>query len=440
VHYLIGVNIFTRSPKALSLAISTPVHYDINTRSTKQGLCKAYILRIKHMISVIAIAGLPGSGKSVLTKALQALPQFSNWDVKSTGGLLRERHAFLVKNKNYGHDFIHYLNNLSEEEIIILNNEVRNLAIKGNLILDSRFSAENCKGINHALVIFLKASLDIRIDRQKKSSPHKSIEEIRNDLEKREQWEFDTGKRLYNYDYREAKLYKLILDTTTMNVDEEVSAIVKAVNSTYLKNSIAISGLPGSGSTTVAKLLSQKLNVSYFSAGQLWKDIAQGQAEHQHYYPLFKRILDKSGLTIPIFPASSKGSAAVNLWKTDLGKDPRFHQVIETLQQELIDRGSIIIDGKLSIRMTKNADFKIWLSGSLDARASRTAQRDHISVDEARKLLTERENIHRKEWLRIYGFDYLTQQKEADIVIDTSNKSPEQIVNEVQNSLSSRAS
>ena len=204
--------------------------------------------------------------------------------------------------------------------------------------------------------------------------------------------------------------------------------------------SIAISGLAGSGSTTVAKLLSHKLEVSYFSAGQLWKDISQGKLEEQHYSSLFEKLAKKYDLVIPSIAGASKGSAAVSLWKTELGKNPKFHQVIEDLQQELANQGQIVIDGKLSIHMLKNADFRIWLLGSLDARASRTAQRDNISIEQAKNLLIEREEIHRKEWLRIYGFDYIEQEKEADLVVDTSNKSPEKIVEEIILNLSSRSS
>ena len=192
---------------------------------------------------------------------------------------------------------------------------------------------------------------------------------------------------------------------------------------------IVISGLPGSGSTTIAKLISKKLNYSYFSAGQLWKDIAQGNLKNQTYFPLFMDLAEKHNLKLPNFSSVSKGTAAVKLWKTDLGKNPKFHEVIEELQQELSRKGNIIIDGKLSIHMIKESDLKIWLSGSLNARSIRTSQRDNISKDEATTLLKEREELHRSEWLKIYGFDYLTQEKEADLVIDSTEKSPENISN-----------
>ena len=46
---------------------------------------------------------------------------------------------------------------------------------------------------------------------------------------------------------------------------------------------IAISGLPGSGSTTIAKLLAKNLSLEYFSPGQLFKDIASGKYKEKSY-------------------------------------------------------------------------------------------------------------------------------------------------------------
>lgn len=203
-----------------------------------------------------------------------------------------------------------------------------------------------------------------------------------------------------------------------------------------MNSSIAISGLPGSGSTTVARLLAKRLNLKYFSAGQLWKDIAEGHLESQVYYDDFLRLAKSHKLDIP-FLESSKAQSALNLWKTDLGKNPKFHQVLESLQKILAEKTPIVIDGKLSVHML-NAHFKIWLTGSLEARAQRTAQRDHISKEEAERLLEEREKLHRKEWLRIYNFDYLAQEKEADIVIDSTDKSSEEIVDIILSKLSKK--
>lgn len=199
---------------------------------------------------------------------------------------------------------------------------------------------------------------------------------------------------------------------------------------------IAIAGLPGSGSTTVAKLLSEKLNVPYFSAGQLFKDIAQGTWEKQHYAVLFKELCDKRKIVLPSFSSATQAQAPLVLWSTELGKNPAFHQSIEELQQCLAQEGNIILDGKLSIAMIKEATARVWLEGSIEVRSLRTAQRDKIAQAQARELLQRREKIHTSEWLRIYNIDYRKQAERADLVIDTALKSPEEIVQEIVHAIS----
>jgi cytidylate kinase len=101
---------------------------------------------------------------------------------------------------------------------------------------------------------------------------------------------------------------------------------------------------------------------------------------------------------------------------------------VEKLQQNIAKDGNTIIESKLGIRFIRNADFKIWLRAPPKIRAERYVERDKISLKDAIKILKEKEGSERKNWKRIYGFDYFDQEKEADLVIDTSDKSPEEIV------------
>ena len=205
------------------------------------------------------------------------------------------------------------------------------------------------------------------------------------------------------------------------------------------KRVIALSGLPVSGSTTISKILAKKMGLDYFSPGQLFKDIAKGKLKEKKIYPTFKELCDKSNLTIPDFNEKDNSSAAYNLWNTDFGKNPRLHSIIDKLQTKLAEKGNIIIDGKLSIHMIKNADIKIWLKASEDARVSRSKMRDNITFEEAKKIIPEREKKEREEWKKLYGIDYITQETNANIIIDTSTKSPnaisEIILNRINNKL-----
>lgn len=192
---------------------------------------------------------------------------------------------------------------------------------------------------------------------------------------------------------------------------------------------IAISGPPGSGSTTTAKLLAQKLNLNYFSLGQVFKDISRGKVKEAFYYPTFKQLCNQKNLVIPEFEESDDSSGALNLWQTEFGKSPTLHKTIDDLQIELANQGNIIIDAKLSLHMNKDANKKVWLFANLEERSKRSAKRDGLDHQKAIEIVRKRQDTERKEWSSIYGIDYFDQENLANLKIDTTFKSPEEVVN-----------
>jgi cytidylate kinase len=203
---------------------------------------------------------------------------------------------------------------------------------------------------------------------------------------------------------------------------------------------IAVSGQPGAGSTTVGKALAEKLGVSYFSPGRLFKDIAEGKAKEQHYYSLFKELCDARGLKIPDMSAADDSHATNDFWDTPLGKSEELHNILDDLQKKLAETGDLVLDGKLSLRMIEKADLKVWLKASADERARRSAERDKIPFEEAKKVLLARQAKERKEWYSIYGFDYWDQEEDADLVIDTTEILPEKIVEKIVSALNVQSS
>lgn len=172
---------------------------------------------------------------------------------------------------------------------------------------------------------------------------------------------------------------------------------------------IAISGKPGSGSSTVARMLAKKLGIDFFSPGQ-------------KFFKSSKKVDDTS--------------ETLNLWKNKRGKTKSFHENIDNYQRELARKGNIVICGKLSIWILRDfANLKVWLDCNFEERVRRTSERDKISFEEARKKLKEREGLEEKEWERIYGFNRNNQKKIADMVIDATHLRPEEIVEKIIKSL-----
>jgi CMP/dCMP kinase len=196
---------------------------------------------------------------------------------------------------------------------------------------------------------------------------------------------------------------------------------------------IAISGLPGSGSTTTAKLLAKELSLNHFVVGQIFKDISRGRMKEQFYYPELEKLCQEKNLVIPDFSDENDSTGASNLWDTEFGKSKEFHNVLDNLQVLVARKGNIIMDAKLAIHMNPNANLKIWLKASLDERAKRVAQRDSLSVEEAHHLLSGRLEKHKTEWKKIYGLNSIHQEEKADITINTTALTSEQIIKQLLN-------
>ncbi|MFH0832463.1 MAG: cytidylate kinase family protein [Candidatus Aenigmatarchaeota archaeon] len=176
---------------------------------------------------------------------------------------------------------------------------------------------------------------------------------------------------------------------------------------------VVVSGMPGCGSTTTARLLAKKLKLKFFSVGAYTKKIMREDMK-----------IDKK-----------ETERSVDFWKTKRGKSKEHHVTVERMQEDLAKRGDIVIEGKISIRFIKNADFRIWLKAPLNVRAKRYVKRDNLMLKDAMRFLKEKQRDERENWKKIYGFDYFIQEKEADLIIDTMNKKPEEIVKMIINSI-----
>ncbi|MBI2971001.1 MAG: cytidylate kinase family protein [Candidatus Aenigmarchaeota archaeon] len=176
---------------------------------------------------------------------------------------------------------------------------------------------------------------------------------------------------------------------------------------------IVISGMPGCGSTTTGKLLADKLKMEFFSVGTYFKNLDEDKWMDAYY---------------------RETATSIELWKSDIGKKIQFTKEgslnkLEQLQIDKAKKGSIVIESKLGIRFLKAyATLTVWLKAPLETRVTRYAQREGVTLEEAAQLLREKETLERENFKKIYGFDFFVQEKEADVVIDTSDKAPGEIV------------
>ncbi len=140
---------------------------------------------------------------------------------------------------------------------------------------------------------------------------------------------------------------------------------------------ITVSGLPGSGTTTLARHLSDLHGYRMISAGEVFRQMAQ-----------------ERGVDLPELGRMAE-------------KDPAIDRDIDFRQREIAEReDDIVAEGRLSGWFVRNADLRIWLQAPLSCRVERIFSRDTPGDRESALLLTqEREACEARRYRDYYGID-----------------------------------
>ena len=140
---------------------------------------------------------------------------------------------------------------------------------------------------------------------------------------------------------------------------------------------ITVSGLPGSGTTSLATHLSDKYGIDLISAGEVFRRMA---AEHGMDVAEFGKIAEK---------------------------DQSFDRMIDERQKELaLAHEDIIVEGRLSAWFVPEADLKVWLFAPIECRVTRIQARDTITdLATATELTREREASEALRYQAYYGID-----------------------------------
>ena len=170
---------------------------------------------------------------------------------------------------------------------------------------------------------------------------------------------------------------------------------------------IALTGLPGSGKTTVASMLAERLGVPWYSMGDLRGKMAADR-----------------GITIDELNA--------------LGEKEAFtDNDVDEYQKKLGESGeAFVIDGRLSWHFIPSA-FKVFLSVDPKVAAKRVFEaqkgkarpdeKRYASVEDAERMLAERVASDQRRYRKYYDLDIM-DQKNYDLWIDTSAMNPQGIV------------
>lgn len=170
---------------------------------------------------------------------------------------------------------------------------------------------------------------------------------------------------------------------------------------------ICISGLTGSGKSTIAKRLAAKYKLKYCSGGDALKALAR----QEDYKPLKRGWWE-----------SEEGKHFLE----KRSKDPRFDKTVDKKLLELARRGNIILDS-WTMPWLLEKGFKTWLDAPEQKRGERVARRDGISVEEALKALRCKEEKTRIIYKELYGFSLGEDFAPFHLVLDTDNLNKEEV-------------
>jgi CMP/dCMP kinase len=166
---------------------------------------------------------------------------------------------------------------------------------------------------------------------------------------------------------------------------------------------LTIGGLPGTGTTTACRKLTEVLGLEYFYAGQIFRDLAK-----------------ERNMTLEAF-----GRYAEEHDEVDRDLDRR--------QVELLKKGPIILEGRLSGWLAEQNGVdahKVWFHCEPHVRAERVVRREGGDVDERMAEMRVREASERKRYLAYYGHD-ISDLSLYDQVIDTTDRTPLEIVEDI---------
>jgi len=174
---------------------------------------------------------------------------------------------------------------------------------------------------------------------------------------------------------------------------------------------ICISGMTGSGKSTVAKRLAAKYGLDYFSGGNALKSLAQEEGYN----------LDLTGWW--------ETAEGLKFLQQRMG-DPDFDKRIDEKLLELAKQGNIVLDSWTMPWLLKGG-FKVWLEASAQVRAKRVMNRDSISIEEAVKALTKKDEQTRQIYKNLYGFDLGNDLSPFNLVLATDDLNPEEVFHAV---------
>jgi len=168
---------------------------------------------------------------------------------------------------------------------------------------------------------------------------------------------------------------------------------------------ITITGMPGSGKSTVAKILARKLHYKRYSAGEIRRRIARKKG-------ILLRELNKIG-----------------------EKEQWTDKIADEFIKKLARKDKIIVDGRIAWYFLPDS-IKFFLDADIKTRAKRVLEskrkeEQFNDLREAMKEIREREKSDMKRYKKYYGIKNCYDKRHFDYIIDTTHSNPRNVANKM---------
>ena len=209
---------------------------------------------------------------------------------------------------------------------------------------------------------------------------------------------------------------------------------------------LAIDGPAGAGKSTIAKLVSKKLDFIYVDTGAMYRAIGlyfiNNNTDVENEEELLK-ALDKIKIDI----AYEDGVQHIYLNKVDVSKEIRNEKVgnmasktsaykpvrakLLDLQRGLAAENDVIMDGRdIGTNILPNAELKIYLTASVEVRAKRRYD-ELVEKGETPEFETIKKDIEQRDYQDMNREIAPLKQAEDAILVDTSDMTIDEVVDKI---------
>ena len=206
---------------------------------------------------------------------------------------------------------------------------------------------------------------------------------------------------------------------------------------------IAFDGPAGSGKSTIAKIISEKLGITYLDTGAMYRAVTLYFLENNVDFNDENQVkinLEKIELEfINDKLYLNNKDVSVQIREKNVNDNVSFVSAIRIVREKMVDlqrkmsgKKSVVLDGRdIGTVVFPNADYKFYITASVDVRARRRYEEElekgigNLSFDEVKKSMENRDYIDSNR--------EVTPLKKADdaIEIDTSDMSIDEVLEKI---------